>query len=91
VASDGLPQHVLRAHVAELVETLLDQLGDRGAPADLHEALSFPLPVQVICELLGVPTATAPSSGSGRPARATWAIARPPPTRSSNWCPTCTS
>jgi len=47
--------HVLRAHVAELVETLLDQLGDRGAPADLHEALSFPLPVQVICELLGVP------------------------------------
>jgi cytochrome P450 len=55
VASDGLPQHVLRAHVAELVETLLDQLGDRGAPADLHEALSFPLPVQVICELLGVP------------------------------------
>lgn len=46
---------VLRAHVAELVETLLDQLDDQGPPAELHEALSFPLPVQVICELLGVP------------------------------------
>jgi cytochrome P450 len=47
--------HVLREHVGELVETLLDQLADHGPPADLHEALSFPLPVQVICELLGVP------------------------------------
>ena len=47
--------HALRAHVAELVETLLDRLADQGPPADLHEALSFPLPVQVICELLGVP------------------------------------
>lgn len=46
---------VLRAHVTELVETLLDQLAGQGSPADLHEALSFPLPVQVICELLGVP------------------------------------
>jgi pentalenolactone synthase len=45
----------LQAHVTELVETLLDQLADQGSPADLHEALSFPLPVQVICELLGVP------------------------------------
>ncbi|HET9257345.1 MAG TPA: cytochrome P450 [Pseudonocardiaceae bacterium] len=45
----------MEAHVAELVETLLDQLGDQAPPADLHEALSFPLPVQVICELLGVP------------------------------------
>ena len=47
--------HALRAHVSELVETLLDELADQGPPADLHEALSFPLPVQVICELLGVP------------------------------------
>ena len=46
---------VLRGHVAELVETLLDQLAGQGSSADLHEALSFPLPVQVICELLGVP------------------------------------
>jgi cytochrome P450 len=46
---------VLRAHVAELVETLLDQLAEQVPPADLHQALPVPLPVQVICELLGVP------------------------------------
>jgi cytochrome P450 len=45
----------LRGHVADLVAGLLDRLEDQGAPADLHEALSFPLPVLVICDLLGVP------------------------------------
>ncbi len=45
----------LQTHVTELVDTLLDQLAGQGSPADLHESLSFPLPVQVICELLGVP------------------------------------
>jgi cytochrome P450 len=45
----------LRSHVAELVEQLIDRLTAGGRPADLHEALSFPLPVLVICELLGVP------------------------------------
>jgi cytochrome P450 len=47
--------HALRAHVADLVETLLDQLAEQTPPVDLHEALSFPLPALVICELLGVP------------------------------------
>ncbi|MGH3829999.1 MAG: cytochrome P450 [Pseudonocardiaceae bacterium] len=47
----------LRARVAELVDTLLDQLAEQSPPADLHEALSFPLPALVICELLGVPYA----------------------------------
>jgi pentalenolactone synthase len=47
----------LRAHVADLVGDLLDRLAEAGPPADLHEALSFPLPVLVICELLGVPYA----------------------------------
>jgi cytochrome P450 len=45
----------LRAHIDDLVDGLLDDLAAHGAPADLHEALSFPLPVLVICELLGVP------------------------------------
>ncbi|MGH3719499.1 MAG: cytochrome P450 [Pseudonocardiaceae bacterium] len=49
--------HALRARIAELVETLLDQLAEQTPPADLHEALSFPLPALVICELLGVPYA----------------------------------
>ncbi len=45
----------LREHVAELVSDRLDVLAAAGPPADLHEVLSFPLPVLVICELLGVP------------------------------------
>ncbi|MGH3856322.1 MAG: cytochrome P450 [Pseudonocardiaceae bacterium] len=47
----------LRVRVTELVDTLLDQLAEQSPPADLHEALSFPLPALVICELLGVPYA----------------------------------
>lgn len=47
----------LADHVAELVAGCLDALHGQGPGADLHEALSFPLPVLVICELLGVPYA----------------------------------
>ena len=45
----------LREHVAELVAARLDDLAAAGSGADLHAVLSFPLPVLVICELLGVP------------------------------------
>jgi pentalenolactone synthase len=34
---------------------LLDGLAERGSPTDLVEAVAEPLPVLVICELLGVP------------------------------------
>ena len=47
----------LRPRVEALADQLLDTLADRTPPVDLHEALSFPLPVLVICELLGVPYA----------------------------------
>jgi cytochrome P450 len=47
----------LKPRVEQLVDGLLDDLASHGAPADLHAALSFPLPVLVICELLGVPYA----------------------------------
>lgn len=47
----------LRPRVEEMVDQLLDALATRTPPVDLHEALSFPLPVMVICELLGVPFA----------------------------------
>jgi pentalenolactone synthase len=47
----------LNEHVATLVDGLLDDLAAATPPVDLHEALSFPLPVLVICELLGVPYA----------------------------------
>ncbi|MEU9336789.1 cytochrome P450 [Streptomyces sp. NPDC048290] len=35
----------------------LDQVAEAGAPADLHALLAEPLPVEVVCELLGVPFA----------------------------------
>jgi pentalenolactone synthase len=48
---------LLKPRVEELVDGLLTKLEARTPPVDLHEALSFPLPVLVICELLGVPFA----------------------------------
>jgi cytochrome P450 len=45
----------LEGRVRELVDTLLEEMARAGPPADLNAAFSFPLPVQVICELLGVP------------------------------------
>ncbi|MBO3746854.1 cytochrome P450 [Streptosporangiaceae bacterium NEAU-GS5] len=45
----------LSGRVQGLVDDLLDELEAAGPPADLHERFSVPLPVQVICELLGVP------------------------------------
>lgn len=48
---------LLRPRVQEITDGLLDDLVARGAPVDLHEAVSFPLPALVICEILGVPFA----------------------------------
>ena len=45
----------LRPRVDALAAGLLDELARRDPPADLIEALAVPLPVLVICELLGVP------------------------------------
>ncbi|MEV4116471.1 cytochrome P450 [Nonomuraea sp. NPDC049695] len=45
----------LRDHVGSLVDERLDHLAKLTPPVDLHAELSFPLPVLVICRLLGVP------------------------------------
>ncbi|MEU6644645.1 cytochrome P450 [Saccharomonospora sp. NPDC046836] len=46
----------LEPRIQELTDTLLDAMAAReNRQADLNAALAFPLPVQVICELLGVP------------------------------------
>ena len=44
----------LRPRVTQLVESLLDEAGDHDT-VDLMTAVAEPLPVMVICELLGVP------------------------------------
>jgi pentalenolactone synthase len=45
----------LRGTVEVLTTQLLDQLEQQGPPADLQASFANLLPVQVICELLGVP------------------------------------
>lgn len=45
----------LQPQVEALIEALLDDMATAGPTADLHAALALPLPLLVICELLGVP------------------------------------
>jgi len=53
------PKHMraLRPRIEALATGLLDELAEHGPPADLHAVLALPLPILVICELLGVPYA----------------------------------
>jgi cytochrome P450 len=44
----------LRPRIQEITDQLLDELASAGE-VDLLDAFAFPLPIQVICELLGVP------------------------------------
>ncbi|GAB2805935.1 cytochrome P450 [Streptomyces daliensis] len=53
---------LLSTHVQELVDGYVDRMiaehdAAPGRAVDLHSALAFPLPVAVICRLLGVPEA----------------------------------
>jgi cytochrome P450 len=45
----------LRQRVTGIVDELINRLLDQPQPTDLIAAFSLPLPVQVICEMLGVP------------------------------------
>lgn len=47
----------LRPRIAEMVAELLDEMEQLPRPVDMVKAFSVPLPVRVICELLGVPAA----------------------------------
>ncbi|TMR13292.1 cytochrome P450 [Nonomuraea turkmeniaca] len=47
----------LRPGIEAMAEQLIDDMVERGQPADLKASLGFPLPVYVICDLLGVPAA----------------------------------
>jgi cytochrome P450 len=56
VSAVFVPRHIerLRPRVRQITDDLLDRLVDRS-DADLIAEYAFPLPVQVICELFGVP------------------------------------
>lgn len=45
----------LRPGIEAMAERLVDEMIARGGPADLKAGLGFPLPVWVICDMLGVP------------------------------------
>jgi cytochrome P450 len=45
----------MRPHIQEIVDGLLDRVEGSGR-MDVIEDLAYPLPVRVICEMLGVPT-----------------------------------
>jgi cytochrome P450 len=45
----------IRARTAEITDEILDDLATRDEPVDLIAQLAFPLPFQVISELLGMP------------------------------------
>ena len=46
---------LMRPRIERFTAQLLDRLATLDRPADLHRELAYPLPVQVICELLGIP------------------------------------
>jgi cytochrome P450 len=47
--------NALRPRIEAMADRLVDELVGRGRPADLKAVLGFPLPVWVICDMLGVP------------------------------------
>ncbi|MFG2226692.1 cytochrome P450 [Streptomyces sp. NPDC048644] len=50
----------LRPQVRELTKDLLDELEAAGPPADLVDRFALPIPVAVICRMLGVPVEDRP-------------------------------
>lgn len=51
----------LRPRVEAITEALLDDLERAGDPADLIETFAYPLPITVICELVGIDEADRPA------------------------------
>jgi cytochrome P450 len=51
----------LRPRVEEITAALLDGMGELDEPVDLVAEFAYPLPITVICELVGVPEADRPA------------------------------
>ncbi|HEV2778608.1 MAG TPA: cytochrome P450 [Actinophytocola sp.] len=54
-ALTGSRVEALRPVARGVVDALLDAMAAQPRPVDLNRALAFPLPLRVMCELLGVP------------------------------------
>lgn len=59
VAAAFSPRQInrLTEYSQRITDDLLDRIEDAGPPADLIAGLAMPLPIAVICEMLGVPVA----------------------------------
>ena len=59
IAKEFTPARVtkLRPRIQRITDDLLDEMARCRPPADIAQSLAFPLSIQVICELLGVPPA----------------------------------
>ncbi|MFC4010146.1 cytochrome P450 [Nonomuraea purpurea] len=69
VAPAFTPRHLarFRPRIEAIVDRLLDDLPD-GDPVDLLEHLARPLPIDVICELVGIPESSRPRWRESGPA-----------------------
>jgi cytochrome P450 len=47
--------HLLRPRIQEIVDACIDELLSSGRPADLVQAVSYPVPSMAFCELFGIP------------------------------------
>src|SRR5262249_33084945 len=47
----------LLPRIQQITDELIDAMEEQGPPTDLNQALASPMPITVICELLGVPFA----------------------------------
>ncbi|WP_229123180.1 cytochrome P450 [Enemella evansiae] len=45
----------MRPRIQEIVDNHIDQMLAQGPPIDLHHAFSLPVPMTVICDILGIP------------------------------------
>jgi len=67
----------LRDRIEEITDDLLAAMA-RAGHVDLLADFAFPLPITVICELLGIPASTASASSAGR---TTWCCRHPATSR----------
>lgn len=47
--------NAMQPRIEAMTEQLVDEMVQHGAPADLLRIIGFPLPIWVICDLLGIP------------------------------------